>query len=46
VQGTNLWTYYDWYSYDVEFVGPTNQINGTGIIPQSKNITFGINVGF
>jgi len=46
VQGTNLWTFSDWYSYDVEFVGPTNQVNGTGIIPQSKNITFGINVGF
>ncbi len=41
VQATNLWTYSDWYSYDIEFVG-----TATGIIPQSKNITFGINVGF
>jgi TonB-linked SusC/RagA family outer membrane protein len=41
VTGTNLWTYSDWYSYDIEFVGTS-----TGIIPQSRNITFGINVGF
>ena len=41
VQGTNLFTYADWYSYDVEFVG-----DATGIIPQSKNITVGLQVGF
>ena len=41
VTGTNLWTYSDWYSYDIEFVGTS-----TGIIPQSRNITFGIQVGF
>jgi hypothetical protein len=41
VTGTNLWTYSDWYSYDIEFVGTS-----TGIIPQSTNVTFGIQVGF
>jgi hypothetical protein len=41
VTGTNLWTYSDWYSYDIEFVGTS-----TGIIPQSRNVTFGIQVGF
>lgn len=41
VQGTNLWTYSDWFSYDIEFVG-----SATGIIPQTKNYTVGIQVGF
>lgn len=41
VQATNLWTYSDWYSYDVEFVG-----TATGIIPQSKNYTVGVQLGF
>jgi TonB-linked SusC/RagA family outer membrane protein len=41
VTGTNLWTYSDWFSYDIEFVG-----TATGIIPQSRNITFGIQLGF
>lgn len=41
VQGTNLWTYSDWYSYDIEFVNTS-----TGIIPQTKNITVGLQLGF
>jgi TonB-dependent starch-binding outer membrane protein SusC len=41
VQGTNLFTYSDWFSYDIEFVG-----DATGIIPQSKNMTVGLQVGF
>ncbi len=41
VQGTNLWTYSDWFSYDIEFVG-----TATGIIPQTKNITVGLQLGF
>jgi TonB-linked SusC/RagA family outer membrane protein len=41
LQGTNLWTLSDWYSYDIEFVGAA-----TGIIPQSRNITAGIQIGF
>ncbi|MEY2835097.1 MAG: hypothetical protein RLZZ557_759 [Bacteroidota bacterium] len=41
LQGTNLWTSADWYSYDIEFVGTS-----TGIIPQSRNITAGIQLGF
>ncbi len=41
LQGTNLWTYSDWFSYDIEFVG-----TATGIIPQSKNITVGLQLGF
>ena len=41
LQGTNLWTKSDWFSYDVEFVG-----TATGIIPQSTNYTFGVQVGF
>jgi len=41
LQGTNLWTLSDWYSYDIEFVG-----TATGIIPQSRNITAGIQIGF
>jgi TonB-dependent starch-binding outer membrane protein SusC len=32
VQGTNLWTYSDWFSYDIEFV-----TTATGIIPQKYN---------
>lgn len=42
VQGTNLWTYSDWFSYDIEFVGTTS----TGIIPQTRNVTVGLTVGF
>jgi TonB-dependent starch-binding outer membrane protein SusC len=41
VQGTNLYTYSDWYSYDIEFVGAA-----TGIVPQTKNITVGLQIGF
>jgi hypothetical protein len=41
VQGTNLWTASDWFSYDIEFVG-----TATGIIPQTKNYTVGVQVGF
>jgi TonB-linked SusC/RagA family outer membrane protein len=41
LQGTNLWTMSDWYSYDIEFVG-----SSTGIVPQSRNITAGIQIGF
>lgn len=40
VQATNLWTYSDWFSYDIEFVG-----TATGIVPQSKNITVGLQIG-
>jgi hypothetical protein len=41
IQATNLWTYSDWYSYDIEFVG-----DATGIIPQSKNFTVGLQFQF
>ena len=41
IQGTNLYTYADAASYDVEFVGVA-----TGIIPQTKNITVGVKLGF
>ena len=41
VQGSNLWTYSDWYSYDIEFVS-----TATGIIPQTKNVTVGLQLGF
>jgi hypothetical protein len=41
VQGINLWTYTDFPGYDPEF-GATS----IGIVPQSKNLTFGLQVGF
>ena len=41
VQGTNLWTASDWFSYDIEFVG-----GATGIVPQTKNYTAGVQFGF
>jgi TonB-linked SusC/RagA family outer membrane protein len=41
VQGLNLWTYTGWNSYDPEFTG-----DNFGIIPQSKNITAGVQVKF
>ncbi len=41
VQGVNLWTYADWPGYDPEFTG-----TATGTIPQSKNTTVGLRVGF
>lgn len=41
VQGQNLWTYSDWWGYDPEFVGTS-----TGIIPQTKNINIGLQLGF
>jgi TonB-dependent starch-binding outer membrane protein SusC len=41
VQGINLWTYDDFPGYDPEF-GATS----TGIIPTSKNMTVGVQVGF
>jgi TonB-dependent starch-binding outer membrane protein SusC len=40
VQGTNLFTYDDYRGYDPEFFG-----SATGIIPQSKNYTVGIQLG-
>lgn len=40
VQGSNLWTYSDWFSYDIEFVG-----TALGIVPQTRNITAGLQVG-
>lgn len=41
VQGTNLFTYSDTFGYDVEFVG-----TATGIIPQARIITTGVQIGF
>ncbi len=41
LQATNLVTFSDWYSYDIEFVN-----TATGIIPQTKNVTVGIQLGF
>jgi TonB-dependent starch-binding outer membrane protein SusC len=41
VQGTNLWTISDWFSYDIEFVN-----TATGIIPQARNVTAGIQLVF
>ncbi|MEP6514458.1 MAG: hypothetical protein ABJA79_11345, partial [Parafilimonas sp.] len=41
IQGTNLYTYSDSRSYDVEFVN-----TATGIIPQTRNITVGVQLGF
>lgn len=43
-QGVNLWTYSDYLGYDPEFVDTAN--NGSGIIPQSKGYTFGVQLGF
>lgn len=40
-QGINLWTYSEFPGYDPEFLG-----NSTGIIPQTKNYTIGIQAGF
>jgi hypothetical protein len=44
VQGTNLWTASDWYSYDIEYTG--GAAGSTGIVPQTKNFTVGVQVGF
>jgi hypothetical protein len=41
IQASNLWTYSDWFSYDIEYVN-----TATGIIPQTKNVTFGLQIGF
>jgi hypothetical protein len=41
VQGINLFTYTKWNGYDPEFTG-----DNFGIIPQSKNITAGLQVKF
>ncbi len=41
VQGTNLWTYSDTQGYDIEFVG-----TATGIIPQSRVATVGLQISF
>jgi TonB-dependent starch-binding outer membrane protein SusC len=41
VQGTNLYTFADVPSYDPEFLGA-----GTGQIPQSRNMTVGLQIGF
>ncbi|WAC41886.1 SusC/RagA family TonB-linked outer membrane protein [Pedobacter sp. SL55] len=40
-QGQNLFTYDDYPGYDPEYFGTS-----TGIIPQSKNLTFGLIAGF
>jgi hypothetical protein len=44
VQGVNLWTYSDYWGYDPEFVDTAN--NGSGVLPQSKNFTVGVQLGF
>ena len=41
VQGLNLWTYTKFPGYDPEYTGSSSTI-----IPQSKNMTFGLQVGF
>lgn len=41
VQGVNLWTYTDYLGYDPEFTG-----TATGIVPQSKNVTVGLQLSF
>jgi TonB-linked SusC/RagA family outer membrane protein len=41
VQGINMWTYTKWPSYDPEFTG-----DNFGIIPQSKNVTVGLQMRF
>lgn len=41
VQGVNLWTYTDYPGYDPEFLGAA-----TGILPQTKNYTLGVQIGF
>ena len=41
VQGQNLFTYTNYWGYDPEFVGAA-----TGIIPQTRNINVGLQVGF
>jgi hypothetical protein len=41
VQAVNLWTYTKWLGYDPEFTG-----DNFGIVPQSKNITVGVQVKF
>ena len=41
VQGVNLWTYTKWKGYDPEFTGANS-----GIIPQGRNTTIGIQVRF
>ncbi|MBA9076638.1 SusC/RagA family TonB-linked outer membrane protein [Rufibacter quisquiliarum] len=41
VQGTNLFTYDDHLGYDPEYFG-----EATGIVPQSKNVTVGLQIGF
>ncbi len=43
-QGINLWTYDDYLGYDPEFVDGAN--NGAGILPQAKNYTIGLQLGF
>lgn len=43
VQGLNLWTYSDYWGYDPEFVDPNN---GSGVLPQSKNYTVGVQLSF
>lgn len=41
VQGVNMWTYTKWKGYDPEFTG-----DNFGIVPQSKNVTVGLQVRF
>lgn len=41
LQGSNLWTNTTFNGYDPEFSG-----TATGIVPQTKNFTFGLQLGF
>ncbi|GAB2529330.1 SusC/RagA family TonB-linked outer membrane protein [Rufibacter soli] len=41
VQGSNLFTYADYPGYDPEFYG-----DATGIVPNAKNMTVGLQLGF
>jgi hypothetical protein len=45
VQGVNLWTYSDYRGYDPEWNLGGTGVNSAGILPQSKNYTFGVQVG-
>lgn len=49
-QGVNLWTYADYPGYDPEFVdfdvASATGNNGVGLLPQSRNYTVGVQLGF
>ena len=45
IQGVNLYTWTKWTGFDPEFVDLSGGNGNQGVVPQSRNFTFGVQIG-